>query len=50
LRYHADFAIPKIIKGGLRPGYKNAYTDEPAIYCSPNFEFVLRDYSRPIEE
>ena len=40
---NSSFAIPKVIKGGLRPGYNNYYTNEvPAIYCSPNFDFVLR--------
>ena len=33
-----DFAIPKIIKGGLRLGFSNPFTmNIPAIYCSPNF-------------
>ena len=45
-----DFAIPKAIKGGLRPGYVNACTGgKPAIYCSPSFDFVLRNYSTTIE-
>ena len=44
-RHCPDFAIPKVIKGGLRPGFINAYTGVPAIYCSPIFDFVLRNYS-----
>ena len=48
-----DFVLPKVIKGnyeggGLRPGFNNAYTKTPAIYCSPNFETAL-SYSGPLE-
>ena len=49
-RHCPDFAIPKVIKGGLRPGFINIPTkDVPAIYCSPSFDFVLTNYSEPIE-
>lgn len=32
--------MPKIMKEGLRPGYNNAYSENPAIYASPDFEYV----------
>ena len=48
IRHFPDFAISKIIKGGLRSGHNNAYTDKPAIYCSPSFDYVLRNFSSPI--
>ncbi len=49
-RHSPDFAIPKVMKGGFRPGFVNVRTKNvPAIYCSPNFEFVLNYYSKPIE-
>ena len=49
-RHCPDFAIPKVIKGGLRPGFINLKTKNvPAIYCSPSFEYVLKYYSLPIE-
>ena len=41
-RQWSDFAIPKVLKGGLRPGYLDSYKD---ISCSPDFNHVLQNYS-----
>ena len=41
-----EFALPKIIKGGLRPGPNNAYTNGvPAIYCTPDFNLAFKSYT-----
>jgi hypothetical protein len=45
-RHFPDFSIPKVIKEGLRPGFVNMFTGRyPAIYCGPNFDFILKNYS-----
>lgn len=41
-----EFVIPKVVKAGLRPGWNNAFTNYPAIYCSPDFDVALSYASR----
>jgi hypothetical protein len=45
--------LSRVIKkeGGLRPGFRNIYTEDkkPSIYSSPHFEYAF-GYSEPIEE
>ena len=33
--------MPKIVKGNLRPGVRNRFTDHQAIYCTPDFDKAL---------